>query len=183
MSNRKTATASKAALRNREPAKASRRARRPKAAARAHRNKQAVVRSPKDSPSQDSPLRSVAVGSTESPIEVSKQDIRTLENRAAALQGGLSQMLRDNNATNGFDFSLPMANMQAYQAKLLEVTQTNMRFALEFSQALARTRSPFEILALIAEFTGRRIVMIGKHSNELAPYWFWRLDASRTRLN
>jgi hypothetical protein len=183
MSNRKAAAAPKPALRNRKLAKASKRARRPKPAARAHRNKQAVVRSPKDSPSQDSPLRSVAAGPTESPVEVSKQDIPTLENRAAALQGGFSQMLRDNNPTKGFDFSLPMANMQAYQAKLLEVTQTNMRFAFEFSQRLVTSRSPFEYLALVAEFTGRRIVMIGKHSNELAPYWFWRLDASRTRLN
>jgi hypothetical protein len=92
-------------------------------------------------------------------------------------------MMRNNNPTNRFDFSLPMANMQAYQAKLLEVTQANMCFAFEFSQRLVTSRSPFEYLALIAEFTGRRIVMIGKHSNELAPYWFWRLDASRTRLN
>jgi hypothetical protein len=177
MSNRR---ASKPVLRNRTPAKASKRVRRPKVAARAHRNKQAFVRSPKDISLQNSPLGSVAAGPTEAPVEVSKQEITTFENRAAALQSGFSQMMSDNVPTKGFDFSLSIANMQAYQAKLLEVTQANMRFAFEFSQRLARTRSPFEILALIAEFTGRRIVMIGKHSNELAPYWFWRLDASRT---
>jgi len=33
-----------------------------------------------------------------------------------------------------------------------------------------------EFLAVIEEFTGKRIVLGRKHSNELAPYWFWRLD-------
>jgi hypothetical protein len=162
---------------NRKPATASKRARRTKVAARAQWNKQAVVRSPKDGS-----LRSIAAESPDSPLEAldeSKQQTPIVENRAA-LQDGLSQKMTDNNAKKGLDFSLPMANMQAYQATLLEVTQANMQFAFEFGQRLATTRSPFEFLAVIAEFTGRRIVMIGKHSKELAANSFWRIDTSRS---
>ena len=132
----------------RKSAKASKRAgSSPKIAARAHRNKQAIVRSPKDNP-----LRSVAAGSAESPPELhndSKQEAPMIENRAAALQDDFSRMMRDNDSKKGFDFSLAMANMQAYHAKLLEMTQANMRFAFDFSQKLLTVRSPFQLADLI----------------------------------
>jgi len=164
-------------------APAPKRARSPKVAARTQQNKQASVRSRKDWP-----LRSVGAGSTETPIEVHddwKKRTRNVENRAraaaleailqATLQDNFSQKAPDNNPRNRVDFPKVIANLHAYQAKLLEVTQANMHFALEFTQRIATTRSPFEFLAVIAEFTGRRILMIGKHSKELAE--FWRLDA------
>ena len=157
----------------RKPATA-KHARRPKVAVRAQRNKQASVRSPKDSH-----LR--IVRSTESPTEVhdrSKEETPILENRrrAAALEAILQAALQDGSK-KGFDFSQLIANVQAYQAKLLEVTQANMQFVFDFSQRLATIRSPFEFLAVITEFTGRRIIMIGKHSKELSS--FWRIDAFR----
>ena len=169
----------------RKPAIASKRARGPKTAARAQRNKQAIVRSPKENPP-----RSVAPGSTESPLTLhddSKQKAPLVENRVAAiqddriaaLQDGCSQLTRDNNPKKRFDFSLSTANMPAYQAKLLEMAEANMQFAFEFSQRLATIRSPFEFFAVIAEFTSRRIDMLGKYSKELAAYPFWGTDASR----
>jgi hypothetical protein len=85
--------------------------------------------------------------------------------------------LLSSSDRKGFDFSQLIANAQAYQAKLLEVTQANMQFVFDFSQRLATIRSPFEFLAVITEFTGRRIIMIGKHSKELSS--FWRIDAFR----
>jgi hypothetical protein len=50
-----------------------------------------------------------------------------------------------------------------------------MTFAFEFSQRLATTRSPFGLFNVIAEFTGRRIALIGKYSKEMAE-----LGAPRT---
>jgi hypothetical protein len=58
--------------------------------------------------------------------------------------------------------------MVAYQAKLLEMTQANMRFALDFSQKLATIRSPFQFVDVIVEFTKRRADMLGKQSTEMA---------------
>jgi hypothetical protein len=140
----------------------------------AQRNKQALVRSPRDKR-----LRAVAGRSPESVVDVradQKQESTNVENRAAAsqaillsaLQDGFSRKVREvGDPKKGLDFSLLTSNMQAYQAKLLEMAQTNMQFALEFGQRLAMTRSPLEFIAVIAEFTGRRILMIGKHSGEI----------------
>jgi hypothetical protein len=171
----------------RKPAKASKRARSPAIAARAQRNKQAIVRSAKDSL-----LHSVAASPIESPLELhddSKQNYPSVENRvaalkaaaleAAALPDGGSQMMRDNNPKKVLDFSLATVSMQAYQAKLLEVAQANMKFAFEFSQRLATIRSPFEFFVVIAEFTSRGIDMFGKYSKEMSAYPFWGIDASR----
>jgi hypothetical protein len=157
----------------RKPATA-KRARRPKVAVRAQRSKQESVRSPKDSH-----LR--IVHSTDSPTEVhdgSKEEAPILENRrrAVALEAILQAALQDGSK-KGFEFSQLIASMQAYQATLREVTQANMQFVFDFSQRLATIRSPFELSAVIAEFTGRRIVMILKHSKELSS--FWRIDAFR----
>jgi len=154
MSRRKPATASK-----------SKQARNPNLAARAQRAKQAIVRSPKDNP-----LRSVTAGSTKSLPKLhndSKQEAPLVENPATASQDDFTQMMRDNDSTKGFDFSLATANVQAYQAKLLEMAQANMQFAFEFPQRLATIRSPFELLSVIAEFTGKPIAMFGKCSKEV----------------
>ena len=151
----------------RKPAKASKRAHGPKIAARAHRNKQDIVRSAKDEL-----LRSVAAGPIKSPLElddelkqrapiVEKQEAPNVEKQEAPIADRFGQ-------TKGFDFSLATANMLASQAKLLEMTQANMRFAFEFSQRLARIRSPFEFFDLIGEFTRRRTEMFGKYSKEMA---------------
>ena len=166
MSKRKLATA--------------KRTRHPKVAVRAQRKKQASITSPKRSH-----LR--IVRSTESPTEVhdsSKQETSILENRAAALQASRAATLEavlqaalQHGSKKGFDFSQVITNLQSYQAKLLEVTQANMHFAFEFSQRLAMIKSPLELLGVITEFTGRRIIMIGKHSKELSS--FWRIDAFR----
>lgn len=168
----------------RKPAK---RARSQKMAARAQRNKQAIVRSPKDNS-----LRSVAVGSIGSPLKLqedSNQQDPIVENReaalreaaskAAALPDGDSQMTKDNNSKKGFHFSLVTASMQTYQVKLLEVAQANIKLAFEFSQRLATIRSPFEVFAINAEFTGRWIDTFGKYSRETAAHPFWGTDASR----
>ena len=161
----------------RKPATTSKRARGPKIAARAQRNKQAVVRSKKDNPQ-----RPVAAGSTEAPAKLhddSKREVSVVESPAAALQGSLGEKIRDNNPKNDLDFPLAAANVQAYQAKLLEIAQANMQFAFEFGPRFATIRSPFEFFALIAEFTSRRFDMLQKHSKEMARYSFWRINASR----
>ena len=150
----------------RKPATASKHARSPKISAKAHRANQAVVRSPKDSR-----LRPVAAGPIESPPKrnnESKQETPLVENPATALQDVGKQAMRDNDSSRGFDFSSVAANVQAYQAKLLEMAQANMQFALECAQRLATIRSPVEILGVIAEFTSKRIAMFQKYSIEMA---------------
>jgi hypothetical protein len=150
----------------RKPATASKHARSPKITAKAHRANQAVVRSPKDSR-----LRSVAVGPVESPPKrhnESKHEAPRVENPAAALQDVGKQAMRDTFSNKGFGFSSVAANVQAYQAKLLEMAQANMQFALEFTQRLATVRSPVEIFRVIEEFTSRRTAMFRKHSQEIA---------------
>jgi hypothetical protein len=174
MSKRKPATASKRAANTRKPATRSKNSSRPKVAARAQRNKQALVRS-----RSDKRLRPVAGGSSESSVEAQpdqKHENSVIENRAAALQAillsalqdGFSQKTKDvSEPRKGFDFSSLTSNMHAYQAKILEVAQANMKFALDFALRLATIRSPLEFIAVLAEFTGRRILMIGEHSKEM----------------
>src|SRR5690242_20217455 len=180
MSKGKQAVASKRALSKRKAASAPKRARRPKVAARAQRSKQTFVRSPRR-------LRPDTSGWTEPPIEVhdeARQET-SIDNRAravaleailqAASQDDASQKMRENTSKNGLDLTLLIASVQAYQAKLLEVTQANMQFVFDLTQSVAVCKSPFEFFAVVAEFTGRRIIMIGKHSKELTA--FWRLDS------
>jgi hypothetical protein len=154
MSKRKTATAAK-------------RARSPKIAAKAQRAAQAIVRSPKDGR-----LRSVAAGPTESSSKShgnSQQEAPLVENPATAtLQDVSKPAVRDNDSNKGFDFPSATANVRAYQAKLLEMAQANMQFALEFVQRFATVRSPVETLRVIEEFTSKRIAMFRKHSKEMA---------------
>jgi hypothetical protein len=141
----------------RKPATASKHARSPKIAAKAHRANQAVVRS-------TPPKRH----------NESKPEAPRVENPAAALQDVGKQAMRNNDSNKGFGFSSVAANVQAYQAKLLEMAQANMQFALEFAQRLATVRSPVEILRVIEEFTSRRTAMFRKHSQEIAELTTWR---------
>jgi Phasin protein len=156
----------------RKPATASKHAHSTKIAAQ--QAKQAIIRSPKDSPP-----RSVAAGSTESPPEshndskqqaplVEKPEAPLIEKPATALQDDCKQTMTDNDSKKGSVFSSPMANVPAYQAKLLEMTQANMQLAFEFAQRLATIRSPVEILSVFAEFTSKRIAMFQKYSMEMA---------------
>jgi len=71
-------------------------------------------------------------------------------------------------------FSSVAASVQAYQAKLLEVTQASMHFSFEFAQRLAATRTPVEYLSVIADFTSKRIDMFRKYSKEMAELNTWR---------
>jgi hypothetical protein len=161
MSKRKLATASKGG-------------RHLKMAARTQRNKQAVVRSQKDNF-----LRSVASLSVELPARLnddSKQGAPIVENGVGALQDDLSHKMRESPAKG---FALGIANLPAYQQKLLEIAQANVQFGFEFALRLATIRAPIEVFAVIAEFTGRRIDMFGQHSKEMSAYPFWRTEASR----
>ena len=148
-----------------KPAKSSKRARSPAIATRAHGKKQTVVKS-----ARDNLLRSVAARPIESPLELHddpKEEAPKVEKQespiaaSAPVQVGRSQM-------RGFDFASATGNMVAYQAKLLEMTQANMRFALDFSQKLATIRSPFQFVDVIVVFTKRRADMLGKQSTEMA---------------
>jgi Phasin protein len=148
----------------RKPATASKNARSPKIAAKAQRSNQAIVRSPRDSR-----LRSVATASNQSPKRhsASKQEAPLVENRATSLQEEFKQAMGDNDSKKGFDFSSTSANVRAYQAKLLEMAQANMQFALDFTQRLAAIRSPVEFLRVIEELTSKRIAMFQKYSKEM----------------
>jgi hypothetical protein len=163
----------------RKPATVSKHTHSPKIAARAQRAAQAIVRSPKDSR-----LRSVETGSTESPakhhndsnqeapllenpVTALQQEAPLVENPVTALQDDCKETVTDNASKKGFDFSV-MANVRAYQAKLLEMAQANMQLAFEFAQRLAAIRSPVEFLSVNAEFTSKRMAMFLKYSKEMA---------------
>ena len=160
-------------LSNRKPAKASKHARSPNKSQRATqaRATQAIVRSPRNSR-----LRPVAADSDESSPERhndANQEALLVENPAIALQDDYKQPVTDSDPEKP-PFSLATANVQAYQAKLLEVTQANVQFAFEFAQRLAAIRSPVEYLSVIAAFTSKRIDMFRKHSKEIAELSTWR---------
>jgi Phasin protein len=161
----------------RKPTTAPKHARRPKIAAKAQRATQAIVRSPKVR------LRSVAADSASSPkprndskpaaplvIPMVPPPVApvVIENPVTALQEDFKKTMTVNSLSKGFDLSSATANVRAYQAKLLEMAQANMTFAFEFSQRLATIRSPLEFLNVIAEFTSKRIGMLGKYSKDMA---------------
>ena len=141
MSKRKSTTATK---------------RRPKRAAQ--RANQAVVRSRKSN-------RPRSVSTPSERHDDSKQAPPVVEHPALALQ---AQTMKDMVSKHGFDFRPSTANIRAYQAKLLELTQANMQFAFEFATKLAAIRSPAEIFGVIVEFTSKRIAMFQKFSIEMA---------------
>jgi hypothetical protein len=166
MSKRKAATASK-------------HARSPKIAARSHRANQDVVRGPKDNRP-----RLVAAGPTESPPERhndSRQEAPFVEDPVTALQVTLqdvcNQTMPNDDSNRGFGCSSATANLQAHQAKLMEIAQANMQFGFEFAQRLAAIRSPVEFLSVIGELTSKRIAMFRKHSKEMAELSTWGLTA------
>lgn len=169
----------------RKSAAAPKRTRGSKLPARAQRNKHSIVKSPKvNSPASVSPgsngLQSEVHHKLEHETPAVDNRVRAAALEAilqASLQSDRAQKTEDNNSTKGIDFSLPLVNVQAFQAKLLELTQANLQFAFDLAHRLATVKSPFEFWAVIAEFTGRRIVMVGQHSKELAA--FWRLDSFR----
>ena len=151
MSKRKLATASK-------------RVRNPKKIARAQRDD----------------LHCVAAAAIERPLKLHndlKPNAPLSEPRVDALPADLSQGMRDSDSTTGI--ALATSNLQAYQAKLLEIAQDNGQFAFEFGLRLAAIRSPIEFFAVVTEFSRRRIDMFGQHSREIAAYPFWRTEASR----
>jgi hypothetical protein len=96
-----------------------------------------------------------------------KQEALRVESPALAVENTKQRMI-NKDSKKGFDFASATGNIQAYQAKLLEVAQANMQFAFEFAQRLATIRSPFEFLSVTAEFTSKRIAMFQKHSKEMA---------------
>ncbi|MBR1236417.1 Phasin protein [Bradyrhizobium sp. AUGA SZCCT0177] len=151
MTKRKAPTASK-------PARSS------KVTAKAQRANSAVIRS-----SKPSRVRSVAAD----PIRLSpkghapKQTAAILESPAMALQDSVKQIMSETELKKGFDFSSATATARAYQAKLLEMAQANMQFALEFGPRLASIRSPFQLIRVIEELTKERIAMFRKFSNEM----------------
>jgi hypothetical protein len=136
--------------------------RRPKTAAKAQRANQAVVRSPKEGH-----LRLVAGGSTESAPK-REQEASLGDNPMTAVQDDNKQTMKDIVSGKGFDFPSATANVRAYQAKLAEVAQANVQFAVEYAQRLATIRSPVEILNVIVEFTSKRMAMFQKHLIEMA---------------
>jgi hypothetical protein len=159
---------------------ASKRIQRPKIAEKAQRAAQDIVRSPKENR-----LRSVETDSTgsvpmrdidskkeadliENPVTALQHEALLAENPATALHDDYKKTLTDNASKKRFDFSSAPANVWAFPAKMLEMAQANMQFALEFAQRLATIRSPIEFLGVNAEFASKRIDMFQKHSKEMA---------------
>jgi hypothetical protein len=150
----------------RKPATASKHARSPKIPAKAQRATQAVVRSPKVG------RRSVAAGSAESSPNRHNDSKPVaplvIENSVTAPQEEFQKTMMAGSLSKRVDFSPATVNVRAYQANLMEMAQAYMTFAFEFSQRLATVRSPIEFLNVIAEFTSKRIGMLGKYSIEMA---------------
>jgi hypothetical protein len=162
-------------MRKRKPATASKHARNPKIAAKAQRATQAIVRSPKVR------LRSVATGSADpsskrlnasKPLAIPGAPL-VIENAVSAPKDDFAEKITDN-LSKELDSSSAVANVRAYQAKLLEMTQGNITFSLEFCQRLATIRSPVELFTVITEFTSSRIAMFGKFTEEMAELTFKR---------
>jgi hypothetical protein len=149
----------------RKPATASKHARSPKIATKAQRAAHAVVRSPKVA------LRSVSEGSVESSPARHKEPKPmvplAVDHPAAARQDNYKQAMTDSSLSKDFDLPSAAANVRAYQAKLSEMAQANMKLAFELSQRLATIRSPVELFNVIAEFTTKRIALLGKYSIEM----------------
>ncbi len=143
----------------RKPPSASKRMR----GAQPQRAKQDVVRGPKSNP-----LHALAAGSTESFHDGPKPEAPAVEKETSVLQDDVNEIMTSKNSRNEFDCSLAMAYGQAYQAKLFEMAQANMQLALEFAQRIAATRSPFESLSVLVEFTSKPIDMFQKYSKEMA---------------
>jgi hypothetical protein len=146
---------------------ASKPARSPRIAAKAQRANSAIIRSPKPSRVRlvaADPIKSSPKGGHNDPKQ---EALPIVESPATAMHDSLNQTMRQPELRKLFDFSSATATAQAYQAKLLEMAQANMQFALEFAQRFAAIRSPIELLRVIEELTNQRIVMFRKFSNEM----------------
>jgi hypothetical protein len=150
---------------NRKPATASKRAHTAKKIThKAQRAAHAVVRS-------SIARRAPAADSTKWPPEPrseTDQEAHLIDSPAMVLDDESRQTMTDTESKKELEFSSALASVGAYQAKLLEMTQANMKFAWEFAHRLASIRSPFEFPSVIAEFTTKRIDMFQKHSKEVA---------------
>jgi hypothetical protein len=143
---------------------ASKHARRPKIAAKAQRASHAIVKSPKVARRTVSEAAELA---RKPPSAVKPAVPLALEVSGAAIEENVTRTMTDKSMSKQFDLSSVPANVRAYQAKLIEMTQTNMAFSFEFSHRLISVRSPVELFTVIAEFTGKRIALLGKHSKDM----------------
>ena len=113
---------------------ASKHARSPKIAAKAQRAAQGVVRSPKVV------LRSVSEGSAELPrkphSDAKPVVLPALGSSGAVMEVDAAHTITVNSLSKSFDLPSATASVRAYQAKLIEMTQTNMAFSFEFSHRL-----------------------------------------------
>ena len=144
---------------------ASKHARRPKIAAKAQRASQAIVKSPKVARRCVSETAELA----REPHSDAKPAVPlALETSGAAMEENVTHTMTDKSMSKQFELSSAVtANVRAYQAKLIEITQTNMAFSFEFGHRLISVRSPVELFTVIAEFSGKRIALLGKHSKDM----------------
>ena len=160
---------------------------RTKTAAKAQRAKPAVVRSPKlaaEHVAEATPAKSARkiqtsskpadrVGNPSAPLQANpgvethaaafRAAVRA-ENPPAALHFDRKASAANGASNKAFDFSPATANLQAYQARFLDMALANMQFAFEFAQRLAAIRSPLDIFGVTAEFTGKRIALFQKYA-------------------
>jgi hypothetical protein len=142
----------------RKIANTSKNARKNRAAVKAQLATQAVVRSRTNK-------RPVAPGTTgsEPTSESISPPASISENPSRALQQHGKQILSPEA-----NFPSMMANVQVYQAKLLEIAQSNLQLAVEFTERLVTIRSPVAFVGLVAEFTSKRAEMFWKYSKDMA---------------
>jgi hypothetical protein len=118
----------------------------------------------------DSLVHSEAAASTE-PLSERHDDPKPepplVASPATALQDDRKQTTREHDSKKAFAFPSATANVQAYQAKLLEMARADVQFAFEFAERLATMRSPVEFPRVIAEFTDKRIAIFIDNSKEL----------------
>jgi hypothetical protein len=140
--------------------------------AKAQRAAQAIVRSPKDSRPRSAEAGVIEL-SPKRPHETQQEALHVeetlhVENPVTALEDVCKQTAADTDSKEWTNFFSATASMRAYQAKLTEMAQANMRSAFEFAQRLATIRSPIEFPIVIAEFTSKRIAMFGNYFKEMA---------------
>jgi Phasin protein len=143
-------------------------ARNPKTTTKAQRAAQAVVRSPRSSDLMSAAADSTGSGPVDQTHNHSNHEVPLEANPSVVLVDDREQRMKDSNSRKGFYFPSIMANVQAYQTKLLEMAQANIQFALEFAQRLATIRSPVEFVSVNAEFASKRITLFGEHLKEIA---------------
>ena len=136
----------------RKPATASKHAHSTKIAAQ--QANQAIIRGPKDSP-----LRSVAAGSTEplpeghneskqrAPLLKKPECAPRVEKPATTSQDDCKQTMTDNDSTKGACVFFNPRQARAYQAKLLKWHKPTCNWLFEFAQRLATDYRPLKCSA------------------------------------